>query len=330
MVFALVYGRMAFIDNTSAFFFVGIFYLLLRYKDEQVTRTKNRWLLAASFFAGLSVLSKITGLVSVVFFLLFLYRGKTLQRSVPYMIPMLLIVAIFPLIVLYYLGFSAVDLSALLTHEYNTFIVGNEIGVWRYFFLVTLPSGFTTWWGGPFGFPKPEFWYIIAYLALFTVAAREYSTYSDLILAVATFVAFIPVVSPLGSYYLIFLQPILVIPFGPGIRKLLDMPFAASLGVYTFLYDPIEISLGISIISGPSQLGNPSINDPTLFLWKTLIVLIPLTVLFLSVVRFEGNARWKRASNSVLIAMLLVVLFAASYLAPDLYPQYFFPQAFTP
>lgn len=329
MVPALIYGRMAFIDNASAFFFVGMFYLLLRYKDEQVVRTRNYWLLAASFFAGFSVLSKITGLVSVVFFLLFLYKAKTLRRSVPYIIPVLAIVAIFPVIVLYYVGFSPVSLTSQLTQEYNTFLVGNEIGVWRYFFLATFPSGFTTWWGGPLGFPKPEFWYIILYVTLAAVAIKEFPTYSDLILAVTVFVAFISVIAPLGSYYLIFVQPLLAVPFGAGIRRLLHMPVQAALGVYAFLYVPLAISLGFNTVTGMGA-GNPFLSDPILFLWKFLLVIIPLAALLLSFARYEEDRRWRTGYNAVLIVMLLAVLFAASYLAADLYPQYFFQSAFTP
>jgi 4-amino-4-deoxy-L-arabinose transferase-like glycosyltransferase len=330
MVPALIYGRMAFLDNVSAFFFVGMLYFILRFKGEQGSSTRNRWILAASFFAGLSVLSKITGIVSVVFFLIFLYREKVLSRYLRFLAPAIVLAVLFPLVVLFALGLSPSNFVTWLTNEYPIFQVGNELSVWRYFFLSTFPSGFSTWWGGTGGFPKPELWYVLGYITLLAVAVKEYSTYYNLILAVATFVAFVPVVSPLGSYYLIFIQPLIAIPFGPGIRKLLDMPFPASLGVYTFLYVPLAISVGIGVISGPGQLGNPFINDPTLFLWKTLLVLFPLAVLFLSIVRFEGDVSWKRASNSVLIAMLLVILFAASYLTPDLYPQWFFPKYFTP
>jgi hypothetical protein len=87
--------------------------------------------------------------------------------------------------------------------------------------------------------------------------------------------------------------------------------------------------LGITIVTGAGA-GNPDINDSVLFLWKLLLVLIPLAVLFLSFAKYDGNRTWKEGCNMFLMGMLLTVLVIASYLSPDLYPQYFYPSAFTP
>ncbi|HEV2139034.1 MAG TPA: glycosyltransferase family 39 protein [Nitrososphaerales archaeon] len=329
MVPALIYGRMAFLDNASAFFFVAMFYFLLKYKDNPGERIGSRWLLAASCIAGLSVLAKITGLLAVLFVLLFLFKEKSLRRSLRFVLPMFVIVAIFPLAVIYVLDFSYLNLITRLNGQYGVFLVGNEIGVWRYFLLSTFPSGYTTWWGGFGGFPKPEFWYVLLYVTLAAVAIKEFPTYSDLILAIGVFVTFVSVVAPPGSYYLIFLQPLLAVTFGPGVRRLIQMPVHATMGIYAFLYVPIAISLGVTTVTGTGA-GYPFISDSTLFLWKFLLVTIPLAVLFLSFARYEENRRWKVGYNTFLIGMLLAVLFAASYLSPDLYPQYFYRSAFTP
>jgi hypothetical protein len=169
----------------------------------------------------------------------------------------------------------------------------------------------------------------VLYITLAAVAIKEFSVYSDLILAISVFVAFIAVIAPLGSYYLIFIQPLLAVPFGAGIRRLLRMPAPIALGLYAFLYVPLVISLGINVVTGTGA-GNPYISDPFLFLWKFLLVVIPLAALLLSFARYEEDHQWKRAYNTVLIVMLLAVLFAASFLSPDLYPQYFYQKAFTP
>lgn len=328
MVPALVYGRMAFLENASAFFFVGMFYFLLRYKEEQALPAKNRWLLVASFFAGLSVLAKITGLVSVLFILLFVYRNRVLRRSIRLLLPALVLLVAFPLIAFAALDFNAIRLASLIPKQYGLFLVGNEIGAWRYFFFETLPSGFTAAWGGLGGFLIPEFWYIVLYVTLAAVAIKEFPTYADLVLAISVFVAFDTVVARLGSYHLIYMQPLLAVSFGPGLRRLLRMPIQAALGIFTFLYVPLAISLGVNVVTGTGA-GNPFISNPLLFSWKFLLVLVPLALLFLSAARYEDD-RWRRACNLVLIVMLLAVLLVASYLSPDLYSQYFYQKAFTP
>jgi 4-amino-4-deoxy-L-arabinose transferase-like glycosyltransferase len=326
MVPALIYGRMAFLENVSAFFFVGAFYFLLRYKDEQRPGARNRWLIVAGLLAGLSSLAKVTGLVSVLFILLVLYRERSLRRSIRPLLPMIVLVVLFPLSALFALGVNPLKLASFFPREYGLFLVGSEVGAWRFFLFETLPSGFTAMWGGSGGFPIPEFWYITLYITLAALAIKEYPRYSDLVLALSVFAAFEIAIVHLGSYHLIYMQPLLAVSFGPGVRRLLLAPTQVSLGLFSFLYVPLVISLGVNVVTGTGA-GNPFINSPYLFLWKLLLVLVPLFALFLST-RDTQDHRLRKTGNLVLIVAFLVLLLVGSYLSPDLYAQYFYQSSY--
>jgi len=322
MMPSLIFGRMAFGENLIALLFVTLFYCILGMNESEDWRSKRMWLLACALLGGISIIVKLSGVVVVLFLLVYLARRRMMKKGFPYAFLSLAMgigvaLAVFEILArqapVTVIQSGATNLSAV-----GAFTVGSELSIFRFFLLDTLPSGAIAYWGGV---PVPEFWYLFLYFALGMLILREYATYSDLLLALAVFAAFVGVIEPIGSYFLIMIQPLMAIAVGPGLRRALEIPLAGSLAFYIFLFVPLATSLGISLII-PSQLGNPYIYGRATEIWKLLVVVPPLILLLLFTRFHTYNSRWRLVINAELFIVYIAVLIVASFLVPDLYRYY--------
>jgi len=108
---------------------------------------------------------------------------------------------------------------------------------------------------------------------------------------------------------------------GPGLKRLLQIPLAAALVFYTFMFVPLATSLSISYIV-PSLIGNFAIQNSTLTLWNLLVLIPPAALLLLTARMNVANSRWRILVNGVLFAIFFAVLIVATFFVPDLYPYY--------
>ncbi|MGI0081616.1 MAG: hypothetical protein ACRECH_18605, partial [Nitrososphaerales archaeon] len=104
-----------------------------------------------------------------------------------------------------------------------------------------------------------------------------------------------------------------------GLKRLLQMPLAAALGFYAFLFVPLAASLGESLLT-PDKVGVAPIIEGSLFFWN-LSVVVPLAILLFLTARVNIGARRMWINGIILIAFFAALLIA-SFLVPDLYPYY--------
>ena len=325
MVPALIYGRMAFGENLTALLFVINFYSTLKISQQfsspmSGTDRKRRWFLVAALSAAFGIIIKFNGVIIAVYFVVFLIKERLLRKGAPYVGLALVLGILLPLAVLQIVTSQALG---LVMRGLYPFVIemGNQLGLFHYYFLVTLPSGATVNW--TLYDAAPEFWYIFLYIAIAALMIYSYKQYSNLLLALGVFVAFFGAFpGAFESYWLVLIQPLLAIGFGPGLKRLLSVPNVATLGLYAFPFVPVVASVGEYLIT-PSQVANPPIVNFHLFLWN-LGISIPLAfLLFFTVRKHAESPRWRMWINAALLFLFFVFLIIASFLLPDLYPYYF-------
>ncbi|MDG6922706.1 MAG: glycosyltransferase family 39 protein, partial [Nitrososphaerota archaeon] len=326
MMPALVYGRMAYGEDLIALLFILTFLATLKIKHGLSNSTPIRvWFVVAAISSALSVIVKLDGGIVVLYFLLFLYKERLLRRGYPYFGLTVVLGGVIPFTVLLIAGKG---ISYFQTHV-GPFVttMGNQLIVYRAFFLDALPSGVPIFWASTTqvdtsGLFTPEYWYVFLYIALGAMIFYNFKQYSDLTLAVGTFVVFVGFFSgPVGNYWMIMILPLLAIAFGPGVKYLLKIPLVAAFGFYTFLYIPLAASLGIALIA-PSLIGEFYIQNSNLNIWNLLVLVPPAAFFFLTARMNVANTRWRILVNGVLIVIFFAVLVAATFFVKDLYPYY--------
>lgn len=314
MMPALIYGRMAFAEDILALLFIINVYCTIK-----ISRTPDnkRWLLIAALSVALALIVKFNGIILAVYFIVFLTKSRLLKKGAPYVGLSFVFGVALPLILLQLVTKDAT--SVVMTRLYPFIVeMGNQLGLFHIFLLDTLPTGATVTWN--VYDVVPEYWYLFLYMALGILLIYNYRKYAELALSLGVFVAFFAAFSgAFESYWLIMIQPLLAVAFGPGLKKLLQMPVAFSLGFYALLLVPLYTSIGIYLIT-PSQVSNPPITNNLLYYWN-LGLMIPLAILILSSTRIS-NPKWKMAINAAVITTYFVALIIGSFFLPDLYPYY--------
>lgn len=323
MMPSLIFGRMAFGENLIGLLFICSFYCILKVNESKDDWGRARmWLFACALLGGISIIVKLSGVVVVLFFAVYLARKRMMKKGGPYALLSLVIglgvaFAVFELLARQ-APIGVVHSGATHLSNVGAFTVGSELSIFRFFLLDTLPSGQILYWGAV---PIPEFWYLFLYFTLGVLILQEYSRYSDLVLALAVFAAFVGVIEPIGSYFLIIIQPLMAIAIGPGLKRAVQIPLAGSLAFYIFLFAPLATSLGITLII-PAELGNPYIYGASVLFWKLLVVLPPFVLLLLFSRFHVFGSKWRLLINAELFLVYIAVLIIASFLVPDLYRYY--------
>jgi Dolichyl-phosphate-mannose-protein mannosyltransferase len=319
MVPAVIYGRMAFGENLIALLFIINIYSTIKIGKSLDHESSKPWFLLASLSAALGTIVKLDGIIIIVYFIVFLFKERMLGRSIPYLALALGLGVVLPLGLIQVVTGRAYSLVVTGVYPFIA-EMGNQLAMFHFFVLDTLPSGIPLYWGNYF---IPEFWYLFLYFALIALMIYNYKEYFDLLLALGVFVAFFATFSaPFGSYWMIIIQPLLAIAFGPGLKRLLQMPLVVAFVFYAFLFVPLATSLGEALII-PSEMGKVVITNNTLFIWNLCIALPLAALLFFTVRNHTISSRWRTWVNGTLLFAFFVALIVSSFLIPDLYPYYF-------
>lgn len=322
MMPALIYGRMAFAENVIALFFIITFLCTLKIKRDPSNRL---WFALASIFSVLSLIVKLDGAFVALYLIIFLYKEKLLRKGFSYFWITFIFGVLLPLgLVQFFADFGLVIARKV---DYFVFSMGNQITLFRSFFIDTLPSGVPILAGSTsiaagIANLTPEFWYLVLYICLGALAFGDLIKYTDLYFAIGIFVIFAGVFSgAAGDYWIIMIQPVLAISFGPGLLRLLRMPLAMGFAFYTFVFLPLATSLGIFLFA-PLLVGTINIHNYALSLWY-LSALIPPAALFLIGARFHvNNEKYRVLINAFFLGFFFATLFVATFLVPVLYPYY--------
>jgi 4-amino-4-deoxy-L-arabinose transferase-like glycosyltransferase len=320
MMPALVYGRMAFGENLIGLLFMINIYSTLKIKYLPAKERRRRlWFFLAGLSAALSVVVKFDGLIVAIYFAVFIFKEGLFTRRAQYVTLALLFGIASPLVALELITRQA---FAFVMERLYPFAVevGTQLGFLNYFLFETLPSGATVSWSL---FDRvPEYWYIILFVALVALLINKQKQYYDLIFPVGVFLAFFAIFSgSFGSYYLIMIQPILAVGFGPGFKQLLRLPPLAALLFYALLFMPLVTSVG-EVLFTPNNLGSSPIFNSSLFAWNLLIALPIGFLLLLSTRIRRPDSKWRVWINGTLLVSFVVVLLVATFLTADLYPYY--------
>lgn len=319
MMPAFVYNRMAFLENGAVLFFLASYLYLLKYSESD----KERYLLLATIFSGLSVLSKVDGLIAPVFLLIYLIRIKKLRQNLRHILLALAIILIFPIGLSLTLNLDYIQILSNFAYQWQIGKIGYEFSIWNYLLINSMPSGYTTSWGS---YLSLDYWYIFAYFSLAYIAVKEFEKVSDLIVALAAFIGLFFLVGGIGSYYLIIIQPFLAIAAGYGLTKLIKMATSARAFLYLFLYAPVTLSLDI-YLSLPNSTAMPILqNNPITIFLKIANIALPISLI--TAPYFQKQERQENttiAVNTILLVAFIFFLFIGSYILPVFYPQYITP-----
>jgi 4-amino-4-deoxy-L-arabinose transferase-like glycosyltransferase len=226
---ALIYGRMAFLENGAATFLVAAFLSAIKY----VKTSKASWLLCSGVFSGLSFLCKQTGLVAMVFLflLIFIYKPKSFRLLLKVLIVAGLVAF------LYFVQILAVNPTYV-----GEYFVGNiYVGIGDVSWLAALvgnlmPTGVNVMWVESYLAPYKDlfrlatldFWYIFAFFVIAYLMVKERDTTREVVLAFMSYILVMLLIGHTNSYYVILMQPFMAIPFGYGVLKLEKMSGAFS------------------------------------------------------------------------------------------------------
>lgn len=229
---ALVYGRMAFVENGATTFFLTTFLFAVKY----LKTSKNHWLVSSGIFAGLSFLCKQTGVAATVFMILlvFIYKPKAKRQ-----LPKAILIA--GLIASLYL----VQILLVNPGYIGNYLIGNiSAGIgnisWLAIFVGNImPSGVNVMWiesslalyKDLFRLATLDFWYIFAFFVIIYLMARQRESVNEVVLAIVSYVLVLLLVAHANPYYVILVQPFIAIPFGYGVLKLREMS-----GVFSCLF----------------------------------------------------------------------------------------------
>jgi hypothetical protein len=221
---AVIYGRMAFVENGAATFFVATFLFAMKY----VHTSKNRWLMFSGLSAGLSFLCKQLGIAAMIFLVLFLLAYKPESKN-----------KLFKLVLLAGILVSIYFVQIIIT---NPGYLSNIVKIYIYtglgsvswlnmFLCNILPSGVSVSWISPltiftnlFGFVTLDFWYILAFFVILYLVLKERKTARLVLLPMLSYILVLVLIGHANAYYVILMQPFMAIPVGYGLLKLRDMP----------------------------------------------------------------------------------------------------------
>ncbi|MFH0748504.1 MAG: glycosyltransferase family 39 protein [Candidatus Bathyarchaeota archaeon] len=316
MVPALIYNRMAFLENGAALFFLASYFCLIKYSEQK----REKYIILSTIFAGLSFLSKVDGLIAPVFLIIYLASHKLLRRNIRFLALTAGLLLIFPVIISLIYNFDLFALFTMFTKQWKIGTVGYEFSVWVYLLLNSMPSGYVTIFSG---YLQLEFWYIFAYIALIYLATKEFEKVADIVLINTTFIALFLIAGGIGSYYLVLLQPFFAIPIGYAVTKLPHMASSLVTFLYLFLYAPVALSIDIFINVG-NQTGD--LNNLLLVLFKLGTVIFPLLLLICTpILEKKLKKEVRPITNILVLSLLFLFLFLGSYILPVFYPHYLTP-----
>ena len=314
MMPALIYGRMAFAENILALLFI-----INVYSTIKINRASDnkKWFILGALSVALALIVKFNGIILAMYFIVFLAKSRLLKKGAPYVGLAFALGLALPLALLQLVTNDAADLVMIKLYPFVV-EMGNQLGLFHILFLDTLPTGATVAWN--LYDVVPEFWYLLLYVALGAMLVYNYRNYTEIILSLGVFIAFFSALSgAFESYWLIIIQPLLAIAFGPGLKKLLQMPIAISLAFYSVMLVPLYTSVGIYLIT-PSRVSSPPITNNELFFWN-LALMVPFAIILMFSTRIS-NQKWKIVINAALFATYFVVLMIGTFFLPDLYPYY--------
>jgi 4-amino-4-deoxy-L-arabinose transferase-like glycosyltransferase len=221
---ALVLGRMDFMENGAATFFVATFFFAIKY----LRTSKNLWLMSAGVAAGLSFLCKQTGIAAAIFLILLISIHK--PKAVRQLIKAVVIAALISS--LYLIQILIVSPTYVTIYLVENISVGIGGISWVSVFLQNImPSGTNIMWiqsslvlvKDLFSLATLDFWYVFAFFIIIYLMSRERESVREVVLALVSYVLVLLLVGHANSYYVIMAQPFMAIPFGYGVSKLKAM-----------------------------------------------------------------------------------------------------------
>lgn len=235
---ALIYGRMAFVENGAATFFVATFLFGMKY----VHTSKNRWLVCSIVSAGLSFLCKQLGFAAIIFLVLFILAYKPESKNK--LLKLVLLAGI--LVSIYFVQIIITNPSSL-SRLVTTYIYAKLGSVsWFNMFLCNiLPSGVSLTWMGPltiftnlFGFVTLDFWCVLPFFVILYLVLKERKTARLVLLPILSYILVLVLIGHANAYYVIMMLPFMAIPVGYGLLKLRDMPTLLASAFALFLCFP--------------------------------------------------------------------------------------------
>jgi hypothetical protein len=223
MMPALIYGRMAFVDNGAATFFAATFLFAIKY----LHTGKNRWLMSSVVSAGLSFLCKQLGIAATVFLFFFILAYKPESKSK--LLKLILFLGI--VISIYVVQISILNAPFWGTIVTSFIFTGLNSVTWiDILFLNLMPSGAAISWLGLsasfaniWGFLTVDFWYILALFVILYLIVKERETARLVLLPILSYILVLVLLGHAGAYYVIMIQPFMAIPVGYGLLKLDNM-----------------------------------------------------------------------------------------------------------
>jgi 4-amino-4-deoxy-L-arabinose transferase-like glycosyltransferase len=306
MVPGLIYGRMLLLENFAALFLALEFYFLVRY----LGLPSSRLAYAASAFAALASMSKVTGIIGPAFLSLAMLAEKRIRSNVG------------PLLMAWSPLFAFVIVSSLIRGSFTLSLsswlfgyVGRELS-WQFLFLQALPSGHIVFSGG---YVKPELWYLYAYLGMAAVAIAKRREASLLMYPLTAFFTIPLAVWGFSAYYPILIHPMLAIAAGGGTLLLLRTQNIPALGLLSALYVPLVASMTASLTLPVIEF------NYSLFALKVGALLAPVLLWGLANRVLYSLRQMRRLSFAAALLISYFALLLAS--TPYLYPYYFLGRA---
>jgi hypothetical protein len=296
---ALVYGRMAFVDNGAATFFVAAFLFAVKY----LKTSKSRWLVSSGISVGLSFLCKQTGFAAGVFLFLFIFIYK--PRAARQLWKLLLVAGLVASV--YFIQILIVNPAFVGDYLVGSITVSLGNVSWFSVFLCNLmPSGVNVLWIDSYLAPYKDlfrlvtldFWYIVAFFVIVYLMTREKESVREVVLALASYVLVILLIGHANSYYAILAQPFMAIPFGYGVLKLHEMSgvFSCFFSLLLCLPAATYICYYISYFTIASSMN-------VLFLAAQFAIVIPIVIAL--AVRYWHN-RTSQKKQGIINRILLI------------------------
>jgi 4-amino-4-deoxy-L-arabinose transferase-like glycosyltransferase len=317
---ALVYGRMAFAENSAATFFVATFLFVIKYANT----SKNRWLTFSGVSAGLSFLCKQTGFAATIFLILFIFAFK--REAKHKLLKPLLIAGI--LMSTYFLQIMILNPSYLSQLSSTFIFYSGDLPAWlSVFFCNLVPSGVNVRWiNSPqapymdlYWFAALDFWYVLAFAVIIYLVVKERRAVREVVLAILSFVLVLIVIGHINTYYVIMVQPFMAIPLGYGLLKLQQMSGVPAVAFSLLLCFPAITSIDYYVSYFLAGNGGDIV-------WTVMQFAIAIPIAILGIIRL-GYKRMKSREatmiNGFLLVFYVVCLIIGSYLLPAFYPGYF-------
>lgn len=313
---ALVYGRMAFVENGATTFFMATFLFAIKFS----WTSNNRWLVLSGISAALSFLCKQTGLAAIIFLALFvlIYKPEAKRQLLE------LLFVMGALLGAYIIQIMIVNPAYLddILKAYIFTLIGSVS--WFTVFLCNLmPTGINLSWiqfpqtiyKDLYRFVTLDFWYVVAFFVIVYLMVKERKAVSEVVLAMVSFVLLLILIGHTNAYYVILVQPFMAIPIGYGLLKVQEMSGAFSFAFSLLLCFPVIAYINYYV--SYFVIGNTTVISATII---QLVIVVP--VLVAAIFRFVYE---KMKQKEVVFTNRVLVSYYVAWLITGLYillPEY--------